>query len=511
MPEDLDQVMRRLHRVLEQAARDPVPTVLHRREGRVVSVGDGVLRIVGLPDVGNEEILDVGGRSRAMVMALTDKEVFAISLDDTARIGEGTRVRATGAPATIDVGEALLGRVVDPLGRPLDGGTLKGGLTPMPLERDAPAIHERSVVHSPMPTGVLAVDAMFAIGRGQRELILGEEGTGKTSLALDAMVRQKDTGVICVWVAIGRRRAETWNVVETLRKAGVRFVVVAAFEDASPGLRTLAPYAGTAVAEYFAERGEHALVAYDDLSAQAVAWRELSLLLRRPPGREAYPGDVFYLHARLLERAAQLSPERGGGSITALPIASLEGGRLTAYIPTNLISITDGQLVLSRALFAAGNKPAVDAGLSVSRVGAKAQPQAIKDLAARLRLDYASFLELEAFSRLGTHVEPSAARRIATGRRLRGLLRAPRLTPLGVFAEVVHLVLASTPELLLRIPENDIGALARAATEACARSAAGVAQRVEHTGVLSEGDRAALLGELRAFVDSRHPEVPGAG
>jgi F-type H+-transporting ATPase subunit alpha len=351
---------------------------------------------------------------------------------------------------------------------------------------------------------VLAIDAMFPIGRGQRELVIGDEGTGKTALALDILLRQKDTDVVAVYVAVGRRRAETWQLVETLRAQGGDWVVVFAAEEGSPGLRALAPFAGTAVAEFFRDRGGHALVVYDDLSAHAVAWRELSLLLRRPPGREAYPGDIFYLHARLLERAAQLSREQGGGSLTALPLAALEGGRLTAYIPTNLISITDGQIVLSRDLFAAGQKPAIDAGLSVSRVGAKAQPLALRELSAQLRLDYASFLELETFSRLGTRLEPTTERRLALGRRVRRLLRARRLAPMKLFDEVVILSLASDPDRLLPIAEDDLEPrCSELLVEARARLPE-VAARVERDGVLDENDRAELSALLAgAFASAK--------
>jgi F-type H+-transporting ATPase subunit alpha len=326
------------------------------------------------------------------------------------------------------------------------------------------------------------------------------------------MLRQRGGDVVCVHVAVGRRRADTWQIVETLRGAqDLRWIVVAAAEDESPGLRYLAPYAGMAVAEHFAYRGEHALIVFDDLTAHAVAWRELSLLLRRPPGREAYPGDIFYLHSRLLERAAQLSVELGGGSVTAIPLAVIEGGRLTAYIPTNLISITDGQLVLSRALFAAGQKPAVDAGLSVSRVGARAQPQALRELAGRMRLDYAAFLELEVFARLGTRLEPETRRRIEIGRRVRALLRARRLEPLGVFDEAVRLLLAEEPDLLLRIPEPEVEGAAAWLCNTLRHDLPGVADVIAREALLSGSDRRALVRSMQAAVEARFGRGAGDG
>jgi F-type H+-transporting ATPase subunit alpha len=436
--------------------------------------------------------------------------VRAIALGGHQEISEGDDVRATGRCATVAVGEGLLGRVVDPLGRPLDGEPLRGRFTQAPLERRAPQIHERTDVHRPLLTGVLAIDAMFPIGRGQRELVLGEEGSGKTSLVLDVLLRQAASDVVCVYVAVGPRRTDIWQAAEALRTARGRFIVVAAPEDASPGMRYLAPYAGTAMAEHFADRGEHAVVVYDDLSAHAVAWRELSLLLRRPPGREAYPGDVFHLHSRLLERAAQLSVERGGGSLTALPVAVLEGGRLTSYVPTNLISITDGQIVLSQELFSAGQKPAVDAGVSVSRVGGKAQPQALRELAGRMRLDYAAFLEIESFSRLGTRLEAGTLRRIEAGRRVRRLLKARRMAPLSLFAEVVRLVLAAEVDALLAIPEPAVEEVAAEVTTAAAAGLPGLAARIETDMVLAEQERRSIAEIVRRHVANRFGGTGGA-
>ncbi|MCB9762066.1 MAG: F0F1 ATP synthase subunit alpha [Alphaproteobacteria bacterium] len=493
---------------LARAAERYRPTVRFREVGRVLSVRDGVLRVAGLPGARNEEMLRVGQRATALVLGLERDAVQAAVLDAADTVREGDRVQRTGALASLPVGRALLGRVIDPLGRPLDGEALVGTLRPALLERPAPPIHARAAVHRPLYTGILAIDAMFPVGRGQRELILGDEGTGKTSLALSAMLRQANTEVICVYVAIGRRRAEIWRVVDALRRGGGHWVVVAVPEDASPALRTLAPYAGTTVAEHFRDRGEHALIVYDELTAHAVAWRELSLLLGRPPGREAYPGDVFYLHSRLLERATQLNNELGGGSLTALPIATTEDGRMSAYIPTNLIAITDGQLVLSRPLFAAGERPAIDAGLSVSRVGGKTQAQAFRRLAGKLRLDYAAFLELESFSRVGTRLEASASRRLALGRRLRRLLRAPRLEALTEFEELARLALASRAEALLRIPEDELGEFARTLPEALRALDGGLATRLGEEVVLSEPDEARLFALVDRVVEARWPAEP---
>lgn len=485
---------------LRRAALGYSPEVRVRHEGRVLGMADGVLRIAGLPGAESDEVLRVGARATALVMNLGRDELLAVALNesDAAHVGDG--VRRTGAPATVSVGDGLLGRVIDPLGRPLDGLPLRGTLTRVPVERTAPRIFERAAVHTPLLTGILAIDAMFPIGRGQRELVLGDEGTGKTAIALDVMLRQRSTEVVCVYVAIGRRRAETWQLVETLRARAGRWIVVAAPDDESPGLRYLAPYAGTAVAEHFAYRGEQALIVYDDLSSHAVAWRELSLLLRRAPGREAYPGDMFYLHSRLLERSAQLSSELGGGSLTALPLAALERGRLTAYIPTNLISITDGQIVLSQSLFSAGYKPAIDATLSVSRIGAKAQPRALQELASGLRLDYAGFLELEAFSRLGTRLEAGTQRRIDIGRAVRRLLTAERLAPLSLFGEVARLLLAARHDLLLRLPESEIPERVKVLSQGLARELPQIARRVERDGFMSEGDRQEVSRALERLV-----------
>jgi F-type H+-transporting ATPase subunit alpha len=470
---------------LARAAGDFGLHVRVREEGTVIRSGDGVVSVSGLAAAASGEILEIGDGVLAQVLGLERDRVDAVVLGDVNAVGEGDPVRGTARVATIGVGPGVLGRVLDPMGRPLDGRPLIGRSQPMPLERPAPPIHARASVHRPLYTGTLMIDALFPIGRGQRELIIGDEGTGKTTIAVDALIRQARTELICVYVACGRRRAETWAVTEKLRSAGGRWVVISAPDDESPGLRYLAPYAGTAVAEYFVDRGEHALIVYDDLTAHAVAWRELSLLMRRPPGREAYPGDVFYLHSRLVERAAQLAPEAGGGSLTALPVAVTESGRLAAYIPTNLISMADGQIVLSSTLFAAGQKPAIDARLSVSRVGGHAQSPVFKELAGRLKLDYAAFLELEAFARIGTRLEEAAEQRLAKGRAMRALMTAPRDRPLGILDEVVRLVLMTDAELLTSVPLDAAGPVATDATATL---------RARHPGLVDELERDQVLG-----------------
>ncbi|MCB9691168.1 MAG: F0F1 ATP synthase subunit alpha [Alphaproteobacteria bacterium] len=503
MKDRLRQTAQTAARALSTAGETWRPEIVVREEGRVLAVRDGVLTVSGLPGVRNEEVVVVGERVRGLVLGLQEVHVQVAVLDDASAVREGDRVRGTGRLAEVPVGEALVGRVVDPLGRPLDGSPLAGAVRPAPVERDAPMIHQRAAVHSPLYTGILAVDAMFPIGRGQRELILGDEGTGKTSLALTALLRQEEA--VAVYVAIGRRRAEVWRIVDALRSGGGRWIVVSAPEDCSPALRYLAPYAATSLAEHFRDRGEHAVVVYDELTAHAVAWRELCLLLGRPPGREAFPGDVFYLHSRLLERATQLSAELGGGSLTALPIVSTEDGRLSAYLPTNLIAITDGQLVLSRAAFAAGERPAIDAGLSVSRVGGKTQAQAFRSLAGRMRLDYAAFLELESFSRVGTRLEPSAQRRLEVGRRIRRLLRAPRLARLGVLEEVVLLALAGSPDALARIPLDALDTFARELTGAV-RALDPSFGRLEAEPVLTDGEATRLHETVTRVVEARFPD-----
>ncbi|SDD15866.1 F0F1 ATP synthase subunit alpha [Paraburkholderia lycopersici] len=409
--------------------------------GNVERVADGVARISGLADVALDETVRFASGATGYVRTLDADLANVVLLDGAEGVEAGERVERTGAVLQVPVGEGLLGRVIDPLGRPLDGGEPPAAEAWLPVERPAPAIVERAAVSEPLETGVLIVDALFAIGRGQRELIIGDRATGKTSLAVDAIVNQRTSDVVCVYVAVGQRATAVQRVIDAVRTRGApqRCVFVVAPASASPGMQWIAPFAGFSVAEYFRDRGRHALVVIDDLSKHAATHRELALLTGEPPGREAYPGDIFYLHARLLERAARLSPELGGGSLTALPIAETDAGNLAAYIPTNLISITDGQLVMDAALFASNQRPAVNVGLSVSRVGGKAQAGALRQVAGRLRIDYAQFLELEMFARFGGLTDARVSAQIARGERIRALFAQPRFSPLGTAGQIALL------------------------------------------------------------------------
>ena len=470
--------------------------------GEVIEIADGVARVSGLPGASLGEILTFPGGRRGFALALEPDAVEAAFLDPMEGIEAGDTVRRTGAVAQAPVGAGLLGRVIDPLGRPLDGlGPIRAEAW-ADVERPAPAIIERDFVAQPLETGLLVVDALFAIGRGQRELIIGERATGKTAIALDAMLNQKRGDVACVYVAIGERMTAVERVIEATRAGGalVNCVFVVAPASAPPGMRWLAPFAGTTIAEWFRDRGGDALIVYDDLTKHAAAHRELALLARQPPGREAYPGDVFYLHARLLERSAKLSKAQGGGSLTALPIAEIEGGDLSAYIPTNLISIADGQIVLSSALFAANQRPAVDVGLSVSRVGGKAQIKALKAVAGRVRLDYAQYLELKMFARFGGFGDAQTRARIARGERIGALLAQPRFAPLRTIDQVA-LLAALADGTLDTVPASAIPALRRAVSEAIDADPA-LASVGEGLDTLDDALRAALVACVRRTAEA---------
>jgi F-type H+-transporting ATPase subunit alpha len=409
--------------------------------GRVERVADGIAYVSGLPDAMLDEVLRFQNGAVGFAQTLDENTISVVLLDETGATDAGSVVTRTGTKLQVPVGPGLLGRVVDALGRPLDRSEAIGPVDMSPIERPAPAIVDRDLVTEPLETGVLVVDALFAIGRGQRELIIGDRATGKTSLAVDTIINQKYSDVVCVYVAVGQRATAVERVIEAVREYGApeRCVFVVASAASTPGMQWIAPFAGMTIAEYFRDRGKHALIVIDDLTKHAATHRELALLTREPPGREAYPGDIFYIHARLLERAAKLSLKLGGGSLTALPIAETDAGNLSGYIPTNLISIADGQIVLDAALFAANQRPAVDVGLSVSRVGGKAQPRALHEVSGRLRLEYAQFLELELFTRFGGLTDARVKARIARGERIRALITQPRFHGLRTIDQIVLL------------------------------------------------------------------------
>jgi len=423
------------------------------RVGRVVQAGDGVATVTGLPGARLDELLVFENGVHALAIDLREDSIGCVLLGDAASVAAGSIVHGTDRVAQVPVGEALLGRVVDALGAPLDGGKPPVAERFAPIEQPAPAIVDRDLVTTPLATGLLVVDAMIPLGRGQRELIIGDRGTGKTAVAVDTIINQRNTDVICVYAAIGQKASSVAQVIGAVRRYGApeRCLFVVGAADAAPGLQWLTPYAACTMAEHFMAKGRDVLLVIDDLTKHAASYRQISLLLRRPPGREAYPGDIFYVHSRLLERAARLSPERGGGSLTALPIAETQAGNISAYIPTNLISITDGQIYLDPGLFYGDQKPAVNVGRSVSRVGGHTQAPALKAIAESLRLEYAQFLELEMFTRFGTMVDDRTRKVIEHGRRIRAVLCQGQFAPLSL-GEEVALLFALGEGLLDSVP-----------------------------------------------------------
>lgn len=427
--------------------------------GTVFQVGDGIARIYGLDKVMAGELLEFNDGTVGIALNLESKNVGAVLMGQGTQVQEGSIVRATGRIAQIPVGDKFLGRIVNPLGRPLDGqGEIVSEQTRL-LESPAPGIIARQSVFEPLQTGLVAIDSMIPIGRGQRELIIGDRQTGKTAIAVDTILNQKGKNVYCVYVAIGQKASSIAQVVSTLKKQAAMdyTIIVAAPADSPATLQYLAPYTGATLAEYFMYRGSHTLVIYDDLSKQAQAYREMSLLLRRPPGREAYPGDVFYLHSRLLERAAKLNKQMGGGSMTALPIVETQEGDVSAYIPTNVISITDGQIFLSADIFNSGIRPAINVGISVSRVGSAAQPKAMKKVAGQLKLELAQFAELEAFSQFSSDLDQTTQNQLARGQRLRELLKQSQASPLSLGDQVATIV-AGTNGYIDNIAVDQVGA-----------------------------------------------------
>ncbi|MBI1818940.1 MAG: F0F1 ATP synthase subunit alpha [Nitrospirae bacterium] len=428
--------------ILKQQIKDFDRTADIAEIGSVLQVGDGIAKVYGLEQAMSGELIEFPGGVYGIVLNLEEDNVGAVILGDDQKIKEGDRVKRTGRIAEVPVGDALIGRVVDAIGEPLDGKGAVASKVKGKIEVVAPGIVDRQSVKEPMQTGIKAIDAMIPIGRGQRELIIGDRQTGKTAIAVDTMINQKGQNMICIYVAIGQKKSTVARVVKTLEDSGAMeyTIVVCASASDPASMQFLAPYSGVSMGEYFRDKGRHALIIYDDLSKHAVAYRQLSLLLRRPPGREAYPGDVFYVHSRLLERAAKLSQARGGGSLTALPIIETQAGDVSAYIPTNVISITDGQIYLASDLFYSGIRPAINVGLSVSRVGGSAQIKAMKQVSGTLRLDLAQYREMAAFAQFGSDLDKATQAQLARGVRMVELLKQDQYRPLSAEMQVLIIV-----------------------------------------------------------------------
>ncbi len=488
--------------IIKEKITNFVPSAKLGEEGTVISVGDGIARIYGLNNALAGELLTFPGGVQGMVMNLEYDNIGCVLLGDDTKVKEGDTVTRTGKVISIPVGEALLGRVVNPLGQPLDGrGAIKTTET-RPMEVIAPGVVERQPVKEPLQTGLKAIDAMVPIGRGQRELIIGDRQTGKTAIAIDTIINQKQekSGVICIYVAIGQKQSTIAQVVKTLEDAGaLEYTIVVSASASDPAsLLYAAPYAGCAMGEYFMWEGKDVLIIYDDLSKHAQAYRQMSLLLRRPPGREAYPGDVFYLHSRLLERACKLSKENGGGSLTALPIIETQANDISAYIPTNVISITDGQIYLDTRLFRSGIKPAVDVGLSVSRVGGSAQKKAMRKVSGTLRIDLAQYQELESFAQFGSELDKESQAQLSRGQRLRELLKQPQYSPMQVWEQVVSLY-AGTKGYMDSVEVSNILTFQNKLLAYIKANNKDIIDEITKTGLIEEGTEEKLKKAIEAF------------
>ena len=479
--------------ILKQQIEDYDRSVSVSNVGTVLQIGDGIARVYGLQQVMAGELVQFEDGTEGIALNLEDDNVGVVLMGEGRGIQEGSTVKATGKIAAVPVGDAMLGRVVNSLGQPIDGkGDIATTETRL-IESMAPGIIQRKSVHEPMQTGITAIDSMIPIGRGQRELIIGDRQTGKTAIAIDTIINQKGEDVVCVYVAIGQKAASVANVVEVLREKGALdyTIVVAASASEAAALQYLAPYTGAALAESFMYKGKATLVIYDDLTKQAQAYRQMSLLLRRPPGREAYPGDVFYCHSRLLERAAKLSDAMGKGSMTALPIIETQAGDVSAYIPTNVISITDGQVFLSSDLFNSGLRPAINVGISVSRVGGAAQTKAIKKIAGTLKLELAQFDELAAFSQFASDLDAATQQQLGRGKRLREILKQPQFSPL-ILAEQVAVVYAGVKGLIDEVPVESVVQFCRELREYLKSNKAEFISKVQTEKQLSDEAEAML-------------------
>ena len=483
---------------LDRALAEHRPGLEPREVGVVTYVGSGIARVSGMDSVRAEELVRFPGESYGLVFNIDPQEIGIIMLDPSEGIRAGDEVHRTGRVLDVPVGEALLGRVVDALGRPLDGLGEIAAENRLPVEREAPPIMHRDPVTVPLQTGLKVIDALIPIGRGQRELILGDRLTGKTAIALDTIINQHDKGVVCIYCAIGKQSSDVAKTVAALREHGALHytVVVVAAGEAPPGVQFVAPYSATSMGEHFMSRGRDVLVVYDDLTRHAREYREVSLLLRRPPGREAYPGDIFYIHSRMLERSTHLRQAYGGGSLTALPIIETEAQDISSYIPTNLISITDGQIYLSPGMFQKGLLPAVDVGKSVSRVGGKAQLPAYRAVAGDLRIAYAQFEELESFSRFGTRLDEDTRRRLERGWRVREILKQPQLRPMPVSEQIASL-LAVTRGVLDGVPLDGVSGAERAVRRDVSEKLGELCRKIESGGKLEDVEFDAILAAAR--------------
>ncbi len=507
-PDSLKGVFDHAFAGIGQVRETFAPQLTPREVGTITNVSTGIARVSGLPGVGFEELVEFPGGVFGIAFNVDEDEIGVVLLGEYQDLHAGDEVERTGRVMDVAVGDELLGRVIDPLGRVLDGNGALATSKRLPIERPAPAIMDRAPVTVPLQTGLMVIDALIPIGRGQRELILGDRQTGKTAIALDTILNQRGQDVVCVYCAIGQRASAVAKAVANLRERGAMdyTVVVVTEGNDPPGLAYIAPYAATSIAEYFMEAGRDVLIVYDDLTHHARAYRELSLLLRRPPGREAFPGDIFYIHSRMLERATHLSKERGGGSLTALPIIETEAQNISAYIPTNLISITDGQIYLSPSLFELGVLPAVDVGKSVSRVGGKAQQAAYRAVAGDLKLAYAQFEELETFARFGARLDDDTRKIIEHGRRIRACLKQPEFSPVSVPAQITVL-LALTADLFDPVPPDQMTDAERAVQEAAAKLPAEVSARFETADKLSDEDRKTIIEIARQALAPFQPKA----
>lgn len=510
-PESLKNIVDQAFDGISQVRETFVPQLVSREVGTITSISTGIARVSGLPGVGFDELVEFPGGVFGIAFNVDENDIGVVLLGDYAHLDAGEEVTRTGRVMDVAVGEGLLGRIIDPLGRPLDGDGPVAAGGRLPIERPAPPIMDRAPVTMPLQTGIKVIDALIPVGRGQRELILGDRQTGKTAIAIDTILSQQGRNVVCVYCAIGQRASAVAKAVANLKEKGAMgyTVVVVTEGNDPPGLAYIAPYAATSIAEHFMEAGRDVLIIYDDLTQHARAYRELSLLLRRPPGREAFPGDIFYIHSRLLERATHLRPELGGGSLTALPIIETEAQNIAAYIPTNLISITDGQIYLSPSLFELGVLPAIDVGKSVSRVGGKAQRAAYRAVAGDLKLAYAQFEELETFARFGARLDENTRKSIEHGRRIRACLKQPEASAVSVPAQIAVL-LTLTAGLFDSVSIEQMPDAEQAVQAVATDIPANVIERLQTADSLSDEDRKAIIDITRQVL-TPFQSLPEAG